>query len=346
MHFDRYAGVVTLGILTTASIVAAPPKYTATKLPLAPNAVASSVSSINLSNVIVGYSKYSDGTTVATRWDANGVKALGSFGGKNCQATSIADTGEIVGASEDTQGKTRPFLYKGGKMYDLGGLYPDSAWATATGISSRGVTIGMASVSAQGPNHAVYWDANGIHDMGAQKKGSYSWATCISASGRIGGFGDTGDRFTNSSFIWFNGRFKSLLGTTTASYVWGINNRGHVVGWYPDYGGNGQHLSFLYNGDQFLGMGLGDGGDCEPLRINQSDLAVGRCDRQIPGFTQFQKRAFVAIPQQNTCSTYDLNDQLTAPIEHPLTAATGITNKGFIIANDDFGNSYLLKPVK
>jgi hypothetical protein len=231
-------------------------------------------------------------------------------------------------------------------MYDLGGLYPDSIWATAIGVNSRGITVGIASVSAQGPNHAVYWDAKGIHDMGAQKKGSYSWATCISNSGRIGGFGDTGDRSTNSSYIWLNGRFKSLLGTSTASFIWGINNRGHVVGWYPDYGGNGQHLSFLYNGNEFLGMGLGDGGDCEPYRINQSDIAVGRAHRLIAASNQLEFRAFVAIPADHTCTTYDLNDQLTAPVEHPLTSANGITNKGFIIATDDFGNSYLLKPVK
>jgi probable HAF family extracellular repeat protein len=95
--------------------------------------------------------------SAAANWEAflysDGVMTgLGYFsGGSISYAYAINNSSQIVGSSDDSSGVERPFLYSGGRMYDLNSLIVGGAADTpraATGINESGQIIVNASVTA------------------------------------------------------------------------------------------------------------------------------------------------------------------------------------------------------
>src|SRR5215203_1832015 len=61
------------------------------------------------------------------------VTDLGTFGGSETLATSINDSGQVVGYSRTSSGFIKAFLYENGQMKELG--FPGSYYSRATDIN-------------------------------------------------------------------------------------------------------------------------------------------------------------------------------------------------------------------
>src|SRR5512146_92932 len=118
---------------------------------------------------------------------------LGNLGG-SAHATAINPAGMVVGSSETTDGYFRGFLWRDGKMIDLGSL--GSGFSQATGISPSGDVVGW-SWTAQFDMHAFIWQNGTMRDLGTlgagPEIGEWSAATGINASGSVVGQSTTVD---------------------------------------------------------------------------------------------------------------------------------------------------------
>jgi probable HAF family extracellular repeat protein len=95
------------------------------------------------------------------------VQDLGHLGGGYSGATSINDSGQVVGVSSTSDGKQHAFLYDASaatpKMQDLGTL--GGYESRAAGIDDSGQVVGYSSTSA-GEQHAFLYDStNGMQDL-------------------------------------------------------------------------------------------------------------------------------------------------------------------------------------
>jgi probable HAF family extracellular repeat protein len=181
MHLNRKAAALGLGFLITASAMALPPKYSATKLPSLNPDLGFYTTGISLGNLIVGTSYNANGLNRAATWTSGGTKDLGTLGGQNSYGVAVSDLGDIVGQSQMANGVWRAFLFTNGKMVNLGGLGNDSLASYAYGVSKNGISCG-AAVTPAGDTHAVYWDGKGIHDMGVMKGGKNTAAYAVNAN--------------------------------------------------------------------------------------------------------------------------------------------------------------------
>jgi len=332
MHLNRNAAALALGLLTTVSALALPPKYVATQLPSLNPDLGFYTTGINLYNMVVGTSYNANGLNRAAVWTTPGITSLGTLGGQNSYGVSVADTGDLAGQSQTADGVWHAFLFTNGKMVNLGGLGADTLPSYAYGVTKIGITCG-AAVTKDGYTHGVYWDAQGIHDMGAMKGGKNTSANAVNANFRIAGDGDLDNSGTSHAFIWLKGKFKPIIDKSVSSSARAINNAAHVTGVYGTP--TGSH-AYYYDGVKTTDLGTLGGTYSLGLGINQTNLICGT-SRDANG----ADRAFVWIAG----TMYDLNKLLTVPTAVPLVSATGITNKGFITAVDYFGKAYLLKRI-
>jgi probable HAF family extracellular repeat protein len=88
------------------------------------------------------------------------MRDLGTLGGLHSLATAVNDRGEVVGVSETSDGDMHAFLWRRGKMADLGWKgVPDA-------INSRGEVVGSRHAQAGGI-HAFLWRAGQTIDLNA-----------------------------------------------------------------------------------------------------------------------------------------------------------------------------------
>ena len=135
-----------IGILTETS--SGVPRYNflwhngnRTNLNILPNA-------INNKGQIVGV----DNNEHPVLWQDGIVTDLGTLGGTYSEATSINDTGTVVGYSNTSNGSSHAFVYKNGTIFDLNTLLPaNSGWElnSAIDINDNGQIIGLGQFNGQ-----------------------------------------------------------------------------------------------------------------------------------------------------------------------------------------------------
>ena len=337
MLLNRYGFSVSFAVLLSAVAIAAPPRYTAQKLPLPLGAVRNYAIGINRLNDIVGESARQGRPTRATAWTKRGAGTLSTLRAYPASAQALNDTGDIVGYTTSVSGgHYKAFLVRNGNLTILPGFAANPIETIAFGLNKFGVVCGSATTSPTdaGSQHAVYWDAQGIHDIGAVAGSIRSYAFAIDSKGRIAGTSTLSATNQDAAFIWSRGRMKLLFRTRVVSSAAAINNLGHVTGRF--YSPNGWR-AYFYDGTSPIDLGTigGDyawGGD-----INASDDIVGGCT-----VANGDLHAFIWTGG----TMYDLNSLLDTTIPFPLWHARGINDQGFIVADDENGNSYLLTPVK
>jgi probable HAF family extracellular repeat protein len=127
------------------------------------------------------------------------VTPFGTLGGTVTIANDINDFGQVVGASQNSTGVFRPFLWTAKKgMVDLGTIGGDRGAASA--INNSGQIVGLSDLPGTTVGHATYWYKGKIHDLGVLSGYESSSATDINASGQI--VGGSGSGSNHRATLW------------------------------------------------------------------------------------------------------------------------------------------------
>jgi probable HAF family extracellular repeat protein len=142
---------------------------------------------------------------------------LGSLGG-DTTAVALNEAGVVVGTSAG-----HAFRWQNGQLTDLGTLGGDTSRAAA--VNENGVVAGT-STDADGRDHAVIWRGARIVDLGL------GTAVGINDRGQV-----IGDRTTATGtrrVLWHQGIATDLGPVPEGTYTYGINNRGDIIGTFPE----------------------------------------------------------------------------------------------------------------
>ena len=168
------------------------------------------------------------GSAVAPEPPRYTLVALGTLGGATSQALAINERGDVVGDSSRPDGSTRGFLWRDGKMADLGVL-PGGDFSSAQDINDRGEIAGVSGF-ARGERSAVVWRDGKIRALGALPGGKISIGLAINAEGTVVGVSQSSGG--NRAFEWRDGKMRDLglLPGGSFSLARGINDEGVIVG--------------------------------------------------------------------------------------------------------------------
>lgn len=307
----------------------------------------------------------------------------GLSGGKFANATSINDSGQIVGISEK-----HSFLWQNGVMLDLGTLGGNSSAANA--INDHGEVAGE-SETPSGEMHAFLWAHGLMVDLGTS--GETSSAQGLNNLGQIVGAA-SGKNIRGGAAIWRNGRKQSLgdlgptgsgstaiaindsdvaigvcsglapkVGGVVRAVLWrggviedigtlggphstatAINNRGDVVGW-AEVADRSTH-AFLWQDGVMHSLNILPGGVVKPGSGSQAAAVNAR--GQVVGSSLNARGETRAVIWEDS-KILDLNDLTSAPTGVVFTRATGINNRGQIVVvqqtrPDGPTRSFLLTP--
>ncbi len=141
-------------------------------------------------------------------WDPkDGMKDLGTLGGKYSCAVDVNDKGQVIGNSDlpGTQGQapSHAFLWEPGrKMKDLGTLGGKNSYARA--INNAGHIVG-SSHTVEGALHAILWKpGQPVKDLGTLG-GKTAAATGINEAGVVVGDSTLPEEAEQHAFIWQEG---------------------------------------------------------------------------------------------------------------------------------------------
>jgi probable HAF family extracellular repeat protein len=114
--------------------------------------------SVNARGQIVGeYSADFHTDLRAFIWDGGATRDLGSLGGGRTGVLAINDEGLVSGYSRRSNGEQHAFMWREGRMYDLGPGLP-------TAMNERGDIVGVSS-RPPGPERAMLWRRRPQADM-------------------------------------------------------------------------------------------------------------------------------------------------------------------------------------
>jgi probable HAF family extracellular repeat protein len=191
------------------------------------------------------FSAFGNGVQMRTfLWEDGVMQDIGTLGGPDSLPGANCDNqrpGLIVGGSytsftpNDTTGvpTANPFLWKDGKMMDLGNLGGTMSFGQCA--NNRGDVIGLSDLPGDLKFHAFLWRRGVMKDLGTLG-GDNSEAIWINDSGDIAGSADLPGTNLHDAVIWRHGKIKDLgtIGSDACSRGRGINSRGQVVGGSSD----------------------------------------------------------------------------------------------------------------
>ncbi len=154
--------------------------------------------------------------------------SLGTLGGETSQALGINARGEVVGDSTRRDGSTHGFLWRDGKMTDLGTL-PGANFSSAQDVNDHGMIVGAAGVSG-GQRSAVVWTDGKPRSLGTLAGGGVSIGLAINNAGVVVGISQSSEG--NRAFVWRDGEMRSLgvLPGGGFSLARDVNEKGVIVG--------------------------------------------------------------------------------------------------------------------
>jgi probable HAF family extracellular repeat protein len=153
----------------------------------------------------------------ATSSPVNGYRLvdLGTLGGSSSFATAMNDRGAVVGRSQTADGIYHGFLWRHGRMTDLGDLSPQD-------INNRAQIVGTRP-EPEGGEIAYLWSSGTLTRLSTPEHAMTS-AVDINDRGQIVGL--TASTGPDTPVVWSGGRMRML----PLNSVSGINDRGAVAG--------------------------------------------------------------------------------------------------------------------
>jgi probable HAF family extracellular repeat protein len=149
---------------------------------------------------------------------------LGTLGGDGSTALAVNGSGHATGQSADSKGAQRPFLYRNGKMLDVGVLDPAVPYGVGLDVNNHDWVVGGSDVAGGTAMHAFLWRDGHLTDLGTLG-GGFSVANAVNDKGQVVGESSTSSGQVHA-FLWQDGHMTDL-GLSNAK---DINNRGQVTG--------------------------------------------------------------------------------------------------------------------
>jgi probable HAF family extracellular repeat protein len=235
----------------------------------------------------------------AVRWANDKISNLGSFGGNQNAALGVNTRGEIVGESENTISdpyslidffllsssngtQTRAFLWRNGKMTDLGTLGGNDALPGP--INERGLVAG-SSYSTTTPNPQTgfptldpfRWENGRMRDLGTLG-GVVGGAGGMNERGDVIGSSDLAGDQSAHPFLWKDGRLIDLATSTKGGQpasATAITDSEEIIG-SAAFSASIPSDAYLWKNGVAVDLGH-PSGDCfsTALGINSRDQIVG-----------------------------------------------------------------------
>lgn len=303
---------------------------------------------INASGQVTGNSITEDGPYHAFVTKANGlgINDLGTFqGGFNSYGFGINASGQVAGVSEYTSNPllpTSPYAF----ITDAkGDLKFATSWSYSEGhaINNLGQVAGYSRI-ANTDGGVFVTAANGLNARHIGNLHSYNdQAFDINTSGQVVGASEVSTGITHAFIASANHVYASDLGTLGGynSSATGVNDSGKVVGWSAlaqDPYSLG-HAFITDINSNMTDLGTLGGHLSAATDINSSGHVIGWSETGIAN----RRHAFITGP--DGIAMTDLNSLVKLENGTFLAGATGINDRGQIIANGSDGHSYLLTPV-
>jgi probable HAF family extracellular repeat protein len=304
----------------------------------------------------------------AVLWKNHKIHDLGTLGGTASLAVDVNNLGQVTGFAQNEIAdpfslaglgtQTRAFLWKNGKMHDLGTLGGPDSFAQYMNDSGQIAGVSYTSDIAD-PNTGFLqldpflWENGKMKDLGnfGGTNGLQGpFVGGLNNQGKVvGSMALPGEQFVHS-FLW-DGEKLSDLGTFGGSFslASGINDAGEVVGeaFFP--GDQIQH-AFLWRNGAMQDLGTLDGDPCSSTEnINSKGQVVGASQSAAGGCDIFTS----AFLWENGGPMVDLNTLVPPGSALHLDGASQINEGGEITGRgvlpgcdngDTCGHAYVLIP--
>jgi probable HAF family extracellular repeat protein len=239
-----------------------------------------------------------------------------------------------------TQGGNRAFLYRKGKMLNLGTL-PGGKYSLGSGINQAGQVSGTSDTLG-GTQHAFLYSKGKMLDLGTLPGGTESLGEAINEYGQVTGSADTAHLCCHT-FIYSKGKMSDLgtLPGGSLSIGLAINRHGEITGYSDSTGvSGGDYHAFLYSNHTMKDLGTLPGiSSTHGTGINRYAQVVGYADTAGNNFHAFLYR---------NGTLYDLNNLIPAGSGWVLQMAQAINDRGQITGfgfHDGKGRAFLLNPI-
>jgi len=300
---------------------------------------------LNNRGQVVGTIQVDSGRQHAALWDNGRIYDLGSLPGADSEAYGINDFGVVVGCS-----RFRPVVWRDGVITRLPVTVPP--WlqsqrdlpGCAYGVNNAGTIVGQASNGYS--SNPVMWQPDGtmVRLVSYPETDGVVWA--ISDRGNIAGswelcpepyFEKLPDY---RGFVMVDGKTWSI-GTFASEYdcysgycssALSVNDRGEAVGWADD--DSYRSRAFLWRDGQLI--------DLFPSEPHLQSVAY-----DINNWGQIVGRSTHGAFLWWKGVAYNLNDLIVGPIPTThkwLSGALSINENGWILAQNDWGELFLLVP--
>jgi probable HAF family extracellular repeat protein len=169
---------------------------------------------------------------------------LGTLGGTTSEAIDLNNLGDVVGAADRADGQAHAFLYRAGRMTDLGTLVGGTA-SRATAVSETGTVVGLSGINAYGAGFREFtqgfvWQDGTMRSVGAlhcpcsfNRRHGSSRALAINNANRVVGDSLTSRATYTGAFLWESNVMRGLIDlneTTFDSTAYGISDANEIVG--------------------------------------------------------------------------------------------------------------------